>query len=159
MQDRQKPAEEKILYLMRGLPGSGKSTLASSLTGENGIVLSTDDYFICDGVYQFEPTKLGDAHRWNQARSKDAMEKGVPVIAIDNTNTKLWEMQPYAAMGLSHGYRVEIRIPMTPWRFDPATCFERNAHGVALETLVAMLNRFENPEASVEDILLASRPF
>jgi NEDD4-binding protein 2 len=37
------------LILMRGLPGSGKSTLAKKLAGENGVIYSTDDFFMKNG--------------------------------------------------------------------------------------------------------------
>lgn len=40
---------EKKLILMRGLPGSGKSTLAKKLAGANGVVYSTDDFFMVKG--------------------------------------------------------------------------------------------------------------
>jgi adenylate kinase family enzyme len=40
---------EKKLFLMRGLPGSGKSTLAKNLAGANGVVYSTDDFFMVKG--------------------------------------------------------------------------------------------------------------
>jgi adenylate kinase family enzyme len=49
------------LIIVRGIPGSGKSTFASSL----GIPhYEADQYFIgADGVYRFDFSKLGEAHR------------------------------------------------------------------------------------------------
>src|SRR5258707_12564809 len=45
-------ANDKVIILMRGLPGSGKSTLAKKIAkGSMGVVLSTDDYFMSNGVY------------------------------------------------------------------------------------------------------------
>jgi predicted kinase len=41
----------KELFLLRGLPGSGKSTLAKSL---GGIRIEADQYFMEDGVYNFD---------------------------------------------------------------------------------------------------------
>ena len=51
----------KELFLLRGLPGSGKSTLAELLGGKH---LEADMYFIrgLDNVYQFDASKLKDAH-------------------------------------------------------------------------------------------------
>jgi len=40
---------EKKLFIMRGLPGSGKSTLAKNLAVTNGVVYSTDDFFMVKG--------------------------------------------------------------------------------------------------------------
>jgi adenylate kinase family enzyme len=36
---------------MRGLPGSGKSTKAKVLAGEQGVIFSTDDFFIVNGKF------------------------------------------------------------------------------------------------------------
>ncbi|KAK5984223.1 hypothetical protein GCK32_022341, partial [Trichostrongylus colubriformis] len=55
-----------VMILMRGVPGSGKSYLANSLaTNHGGVVYSTDDFFIRDGQYQFQPEKLEEYHRNN----------------------------------------------------------------------------------------------
>lgn len=34
------------------------------------VSLSTDEYFICDGEYRFNPDLLAEAHLWNQKRGK-----------------------------------------------------------------------------------------
>ena len=36
----------------------------------NGIILSTDEFFVKNGVYKFDFTKLSDAHAWNKKRGK-----------------------------------------------------------------------------------------
>lgn len=57
----------KTLYIMRGVPGSGKSTLANQLAeGDESRILSTDQFFMKDGTYQFDGKMLGKAHEWNQ---------------------------------------------------------------------------------------------
>ncbi|KAJ3190470.1 hypothetical protein HDU85_000768 [Gaertneriomyces sp. JEL0708] len=74
---------QKVLYILRGVPGSGKSTLAKSIAArEGGQIYSTDDFFIDDdGVYCFDASRIGDAHRWNQERAIVAMGRSVnPVI-------------------------------------------------------------------------------
>ncbi|MEQ2182602.1 hypothetical protein GOODEAATRI_024037, partial [Goodea atripinnis] len=60
-----------------------------------GVVLSTDDYFSCGGGYQFDPMALGEAHEWNHKRAREAFERGINPIIIDNTNMQEWEMKPY----------------------------------------------------------------
>jgi len=50
---------------MRGIPGSGKSTTAKKLAGETGKIHSTDNYFMVDGVYQFNPKNLSENHEAN----------------------------------------------------------------------------------------------
>lgn len=80
---------QKTLIIMRGLPGSGKSTLAHKL-GEHGVVYSTDDFFMVEGKYIYNSQKIAEYHNKNQQRTKEAMEKGVAIVVVDNTNMKLW---------------------------------------------------------------------
>lgn len=92
----------KELFLLRGLPGAGKSSLAKSL---GGIHLEADQYFMEDGEYKFDATKIKEAHQMCQAKCMTAM--GVlDKIVISNTFTQAWEMQPYFDMAQKYGYRV-----------------------------------------------------
>ncbi|XP_067844583.1 NEDD4-binding protein 2 [Heptranchias perlo] len=149
----------KVLFLMRGLPGSGKSTLARMLVqqGPNGMILSTDDYFSRSGLYQFDPSLIGEAHEWNQKRAKDAMEKGYSPVIIDNTNTQAWEMKPYIAMAFKHNYKVVFREPDTWWKFKPRELERRNIHGVSKEKIKAILERYEH-HVTVSTIIRSSQP-
>jgi adenylate kinase family enzyme len=54
---------------MRGVPGSGKSTKAKQLAGTNGVVYSTDDFFIVKGEYKYDPKLIGDNHEKNIKRT------------------------------------------------------------------------------------------
>ena len=92
--------QEKVVIIMRGVPGCGKSYLAHQLQG-NGVVLSTDDYFInYQGQYIFDRNQLHLAHDWNQNRADKEMKSGTNPVVIDNTNLEAWEMQPYVTMAL-----------------------------------------------------------
>ena len=71
---------KKEIILLRGVSATGKSTLAKQLVG-NGVILSTDDYFMKDGMYDFDPTKLGIHHKSNQDRAEKNMIDGIsPII-------------------------------------------------------------------------------
>lgn len=83
-------AQKKELVLMRGLPGSGKSTKAKKIAGEIGVVYSTDDFFMVDGKYLYDPKLIGENHEKNFQRTLKALKEGKPLIVIDNTNIKLW---------------------------------------------------------------------
>ncbi len=53
---------ENTLYIVRGIPGSGKSTFAKTLGGQH---YEADMFFIDEnGVYNFDFTKIKDAHQW-----------------------------------------------------------------------------------------------
>lgn len=83
--------------LIRGLPGSGKSTLAKFLQGGalNTTHLEVDQYFTdADGKYEYDGMKIGEAHRWCQEQTYDALKAGLDVI-VSNTFTTLNEIRPY----------------------------------------------------------------
>lgn len=138
----------KILYIVRGLPGSGKSTFVKSM----GIPhYEADMYFINpDGKYVFDPNNIKAAHIWCQNSVREAMllsgkelmdyEDGVysvyDRIAVSNTFTQQWEMDPYFKMAEENGYNVfsivvENRHGNT------------NIHGVPKENMDSMEKRFE----------------
>lgn len=148
-----------VLVLLRGLPGSGKSFLARTLQEDNpsGIILSTDDYFYINGQYQFDVKYLGEAHDWNQNRAKEAFEKKVSPIIIDNTNLQAWEMKPYVSLSQKHKYKVLFREPDTWWKFKPKELARRNIHGVSKEKITRMLEHYQR-FVSVPIIMSSSVP-
>lgn len=148
-----------VLVLLRGLPGSGKSFLARTLQEDNpsGIILSTDDYFYINGQYQFDVKYLGEAHEWNQNRAKEAFEKKVSPIIIDNTNLQAWEMKPYVSLSQKHKYKVLFREPDTWWKFKPKELARRNIHGVSKEKITRMLEHYQR-FVSVPIIMSSSVP-
>ncbi|XP_040191013.1 NEDD4-binding protein 2 isoform X2 [Rana temporaria] len=147
----------KVLILLRGAPGSGKTTLARMLLEQNptGVILSTDDYFQKNGQYQFDKNCLSEAHDWNQQRAKDAFEKNVSPIIIDNTNLQGWEMKPYVSMAMKHKYKVTFREPETWWKYKPKELERRNIHCIKKEKIVKMMENFER--VTVSSILNLSR--
>ncbi|XP_069833649.1 NEDD4-binding protein 2 isoform X2 [Dendropsophus ebraccatus] len=148
----------KVLVLLRGAPGSGKSTLARLLLEQNpsGVTLSTDDYFSLSGEYKYDVNLLGEAHQWNFNRAKDAFEKNISPIIIDNTNLQGWEMKPYVTLAMKHKYKVTFREPDTWWKYKPKELERRNHHGVKKEKIMKMLEHFEH--VTVNSILNLSHP-
>ena len=139
----------KKLILMRGAPGSGKSTLAKKLSEH---VFSTDDFHMIDGKYVFNLAKSGEYHKQNQERVRLAMSNGLSPIVVDNTNTQIWEMKPYANFAKEYGYTLEIASPNTSWRFDIDELFKRNTHNVPREVIAKMLERLQT-NIAVEDLI------
>ena len=85
------------LTLIRGLPGSGKSTLAQKLASQanDGYHVEADMYFVNEnGVYQFNPKRLSEAHKWCLEQTFNALRDGKDVY-VSNTFTTKKEMQPY----------------------------------------------------------------
>lgn len=131
----------KIAYIMRGVPGSGKSTIAARLAGDNGVIHSTDQYFMVDGVYVYDPTKLQECHTKNQTAFDASLQAGIPVVICDNTNVRLEHMRPYIEAANRHGYEVQIITVPHP---DPAVAAARNTHGASLKTIERMIRRWED---------------
>lgn len=136
------------LYIMRGLPGSGKSTLAKNL---GGVIFSTDDFFMINGHYCFDGSKLGIYHKLNQKRTEEAMQRKEPVIVVDNTNIQVWQMKPYVNLADQYGYKVEIKMPDTTWMWDIDKLAQCNTHKVPLEVLQKMKESFQH-DIAVEQI-------
>lgn len=129
---------EKVLYIVRGIPGSGKSTFAKSLGGAH---FEADMFFMKDGEYKFDMTKIKDAHKWCQDSVNTAMilnnTAGLnQTIVVSNTFTQEWEMKPYFEMADLHGYKVFSIIVEN--RHGGV-----NEHNVPEEVLINMKNRFE----------------
>lgn len=148
-----------VMYIMRGIAGSGKSTLAATLVAHGqGVVCSTDDYFLdAAGVYRFDPSKLHEAHLWNQQRVKEALRGGLSPVVVDNTHTQRWEAKPYVLLAAKFGYQVQVKEPATSWAKDAKELARRNQHGVPLEAIQRMLDRWEE-DFSVQAILAAQPP-
>lgn len=141
------------LIIMRGCPGSGKSFLANELReqyikkGYSCSIYSTDNFFMVDGKYMFDPSKLGAYHNRNLKHVIQAMQDAVNVIIVDNTNTTWKEFKKYVVMAFGYDYEVEFAIPKTEWAFSLDELVKRNSHGVPREAIQKMLDRFESHEA------------
>lgn len=125
----------KSLFLLRGLPGAGKSTLAKSI----GVTehYEADMFFVNDkGDYQFDPTKLKNAHQWCNDLTWMAMTRCEPKIAVSNTFTQEWEMDAYYKLAEEYGYTVFSLIVENRHG-------GKNVHSCSAEKVEIMRNRFE----------------
>jgi predicted kinase len=123
---------EKELILLRGLPGSGKSTFAKRICNQH---VEADEFFVVNGVYQFDPTKLKQAHEWCRNKAQEWMKKGYNVV-VSNTFTQEWEMDAYYWLAEQYGYRVHSLVVENRH-------MGVNQHGVPADKLEQMKNRFE----------------
>jgi predicted kinase len=122
----------KTLILLRGLPGAGKSTFAKTL---GGIHIEADHYFMKDGEYKFDASKLKQAHEHCRTSTEGWMMEGYNIV-VSNTFTQEWEMDAYYELAKKYGYRVYSIIVEN--RHGGV-----NEHGVPADKLEQMKNRFE----------------
>jgi len=131
----------KKLYIVRGVPGSGKSTFALNLVGSDFLVCEADKYFMVDGEYKFDGSKLKEAHEscrtLVETYMKDSLvnDQFYREIAVSNTFTQEWEMQPYFDLAEKYGYMVFSIIVEN--RHGGS-----NQHGVPAEAIQRMKDRF-----------------
>lgn len=135
---------EKNLYIVRGLPGSGKSTLALSLVNHDFLVCEADKYFIDKetGEYKFDATKLRNAHDFcrntveQYMKDNQVNDQFYTRIAVSNTFTQEWEMEPYFELAKKYGYRVFSIVVENRHG-------GKDIHNVPQVALDAMENRFQ----------------
>ena len=125
----------KQLILLRGLPGSGKSTVAKLF--DKALHFEADMYFLdADGNYQFDASKIKNAHNWCRHSVMDAMKEGHPIVVVSNTFTQEWEMEVYYLLAEELGYRVISMIVEN--RHEG-----KNIHGCPDDKIEQMKTRFE----------------
>lgn len=148
------------MLVIRGIPGSGKSTFVECLRvaqdiflGDPLSVVSADLFFDEDGIYNFDPKKIGKAHEWCQNNARNFMRLGHHIV-VDNTNIKQWEMDPYRDLAKEFNYEfrthvigiyhlIEAQKNVSSLNTYADTCFRRNSHGVPLEKIKQMIQNFE----------------
>jgi 2',3'-cyclic-nucleotide 3'-phosphodiesterase/NEDD4-binding protein 2 len=131
-----------VLFLVRGLPGSGKTTFATAIWNDYAVCEADKFFYDKEGNYNFDPTKLKEAHAWckNEVESKmiehQNNQQYYPEIAVSNTFTQEWEMEDYFKLAEKYGYKVVSLIIENRHG-------SQNVHGVPEEKLQIMKNRFE----------------
>lgn len=112
-----------------GCSGSGKTTLSRrlmSVLNLDHVRCSADKFFETpNGGYDFDPSKLSEAHGACFREAVEALQRGQNVL-VDNTNTTAAEVAPYIAMG--QAYNADVRIVMADCQVD--VCIARNTHNV-----------------------------
>lgn len=127
---------KKSLVILRGVPGSGKSTFAELLSGgDTDIICCADDFFMQDGEYKWDRTKIGEAHDACKEKCASLIEKAAPLIIIANTNVRAQDFAEYMEMGEKAGYNVFSIVVENRHG-------GHNVHNVPDETIETMKRKF-----------------
>lgn len=125
---------QPILYLVRGLPGSGKSSFVKKQMNALANHYEADMYFMKDGVYHFDATKLGAAHAMCKDHTQFSLEHGFDTW-VSNTFTTKKELKPY--------FEIAKRTDSAVVCITMHGNF-KSVHNVPDEVLYKMKQRFEH---------------
>lgn len=153
------------LYIVRGCPGFGKSTYAKKLLEllvpgwedfeQNpgsykesisvGFHFEADMFFEKNGLYQFDISKLHQAHEWCLNSTKKALLSNNSTVVVSNTFTTMKEMRPY--VDFSKKYDISLTVYRMTHEYG-------SIHNVPPETIEKMKARFQDFEGEllVEDL-------
>jgi len=121
------------LVLIRGLPGSGKSTMARVLAKIGYEHHESDQFFGEDDNYQFDASRIKEAHEWCLLKTKQSMQRRMRIV-VANTFTRHWEMMPYIDAAKLNCYKLKVIEADGEWK---------NVHGVPDEAIERMRARWE----------------
>lgn len=130
--------------ILRGLPGSGKSHLAKLIVNHaEGVyrLCSADDFFVRDGKYKFDGSRIGLAHDYCWRSFVEGINLKLNII-VDNTNTTKKEYERYVDYAKNNGYIVSIVTVDT--LLSDEELAKRNTHGVPALTISKMRTRLQN---------------
>lgn len=152
--DQKHALSPKLAIILRGLPGSGKSHWVEHFLGTQGLAaairakqygyFSTDSFFMNEGSYQFDASKLSQFHQLNLAGFIRALAQGEPLVICDNTNVCHWEYGAYYEAAKALGYQVKVLVIGDPKdKQHQELCAKRNSHKVSLAHIQKMARLFE----------------
>jgi len=95
----------KKVIILSEISGSGKSTFARDYPECK--LFSADQFFLKEGQYKFDPSKLGQARADCFFRFIEFIRSDDPVLAIVD-NTTVEEIFPYMLGSQAYGYEAEI---------------------------------------------------
>lgn len=141
----------RLVTVMRGLPGAGKTTWAKRNLGkttwtkrnlEGGVIVSADDYFVCDdGVFRYRPAELAEAHADCFRKFLKALVDDIAHVIVDNTNMTLWHCSPYMLAAAAFGYQAELVLVGS---LNPDENF-KSVHNVPDARVKEMAAQYEPP--------------
>jgi len=137
----------RVLLILRGLSGSGKSTICEFLPVDR--VCSADSFFEEDGYYYFDQNQLGQAHQTCYQDALEGMNLNLPLIVIDNTNSRSNEYQRYLTLAEENNYQVKILEILTIDREMAIKFASRTKHNVPPKDVLRMLSRWEMDSDSI----------
>lgn len=139
----------KLAIINRGVVATGKSSFVKEITEKlsqnsyNFEVCSTDDFFMENGEYNFDFTKLQEYHLKNQDKFFNALKNKIDVVICDNTNLEPWESKPYYNMAKEFDYKVLI-LDFIPR--EKEEILSTQIHNVPNEVIEEMMKKYQKTD-------------
>lgn len=134
------PGQIRVVIL-QGAPGAGKSTWIAANVPSTAVVVSADHYFMRDGEYRFDASKLGEAHAQCMRRFVEEITDATAFLVVDNTSPRVSDLSPYYSVARAFGAEVTIVRVLC----DPDLAAQRNTHGVPIEAVRRIAASLEDP--------------
>jgi hypothetical protein len=143
----------KRVIVLRAIPGGGKSFWIKEAFPEHArqwtpdlpeaqyvVVVSADDFFMVDGEYVFDRAMINEAHTDCLHRFIFALDEGPDglTIVVDNTNLRIAELAPYAALAKAGGHELAI---LNFW-CQPEVAIHQQSHGLDVDDMMRMHLKF-----------------
>jgi len=107
--------EDKVIYVVRGVPGVGKKHLIADLEIDNldeFAVCDRNQYFITDNKYRFKGEELSHAEQSCRIKVLDSIKYNIKNIYILGYFNELWMYQEYKKIAEMTNYKFKvIEIP------------------------------------------------
>lgn len=102
--------------------------------------VSADDFFMVNGQYKFDVKLLSAAQSACMRNFYEVVCDPKAVIVVDNTNTSIAEVAPYAALANAFAHELQIITLLT----DPVESWTRNKHNVPFGKVVQQAFRLHD---------------
>jgi predicted kinase len=141
-------SSKKRIVILKGLPGSGKSTFGRTLSEQCAkdsikcLTASADDFFMDNGEYKFDQSKIKDAHEECYQKYYHFFRKDINLAIIDNTNLSRWERKRYIKLAQKNLDKIDF-IDIIYFPCSVENSFKRNTHNVPLEVIQNMEKRIQ----------------
>lgn len=122
--------------ILSGISGSGKSTLAKNMLEVHVMsgrdkhtctICTADDFFVdAKGNYNWDGSKLGQAHAECFSKYLAALARGDELVICANTNLDVESISPYMLAAAAYGIEAEIITVDC----DAELAARRNLHGL-----------------------------
>lgn len=155
---------DRSVIFLRGISGSGKTTLSSKLSnllGSNKTVCcSADNYFIVDGRYTFDFTKISEAHTSCINEMETALcSPNINYIIMDNTHTRMWHLLNAETIAKKYDVKIFYIDIIVPNESHFYICLKRQSHNVPHDVLLEQWNNFEENPKSIKIPMFVSEEY